>query len=1132
MKDFLLPKNLGGTIFDIYEKSRNNNVTVYCANTGIREHIVYSLNKKILYVAPDALQAKMLRDDLIEYGLNAYFLPEKEEILYSQYSYGKNNLYQRIKTLTKLATGNADVVTLSPLALLQLTPRKEELVNRSFIVKVEEEISPDSVCEKLVEAGYQRVNNVGQEGEFSKKGDVIDIFVAGEEFPVRISFFDCLVESIKSFELVTIKPIKVLDKIEILPLSDILVSEEGVEKVRELLTKRKEENVAFEETADRILQKLDINATDFTLSFIMPLLDDEFTSIFSYLSDDYVIVFDDVKMVKEKIEVYLLEHRNRVEAMCETGQALSEHKNALINQNTLLSMLKPHLKLGFMPLQSQNTLFESDYVFKVTSKPTIKYYLEPSQLVSDINTNSRLGNLMVLCADNYDRARAIQNSLRDMGLFVEIVDEITKKTGVFLTPLTIRKSVVYPLSKFSLIGTEELLGKKTAVKKKKRTAEVIKEGDFVVHERHGIGLVEGVSREKVSGGEKDFIVVAYKDNGKLYVPIDQMDLLTKYTGSCPRINKLGGKDFEKVKNRVKQSIKKMAIDLVELYRKREQANGYKYSPDTVWQKEFEDAFEFTETPDQLTAISDVKRDMESGKVMDRLICGDVGFGKTEVAFRAIFKTVIDSRQAVILAPTTILAIQHYKNLKERLAPFNIQIRLMSRLQSNAENKATLEEISTGKVEVVVGTHRLLSKDVTFKNLGLLVLDEEQRFGVEQKEKMKYLAENVNVLTLSATPIPRTLHMAMSGIRDINLLETPPLNRLPIETYVVEYDDGIVVDAINREMARGGQVFVLYNYVESIEEYASKLSSMLGERVRITVAHGQMSADKLEKRIEGFYNGEADVLVCTTIIENGIDLPNANTLIVYDADKFGLSQLHQLRGRVGRSGKLAHAYFTTAKNKVLTSEASQRLVALNEYTEFGSGYQIALKDLQIRGAGNVLGREQHGHMEQVGYELYTKMLREAVTEITTGKAVDNVVTEVKADVNASVDMDIPSDERMALYNKIGDVRTIDDLEKLKNEVRSMYGILSQGVENLINVSLIKALASNIGAEKVIINQKGMGIEFGNVNVFKNPQIIKAVSNLDGKCVLTDTMPIRCLFNVKGLSDVEKIRVLTAFLQDCN
>lgn len=1132
MKEFFLPKNLGGTVFDIYEKSRNNNVTVYCANTGIREHIIGTLDKKVLYVAPDSLQAKMLKEDLIEYGIRAEFLPEKEEILYSQYSYNKNNLYSRIKTLSKLAKGNVDVVTLSPLSLLQLVPLKEELLNRSFVVKLEEEFSPVLLTEKLVHAGYQRVDNVTSEGEFSKKGDVIDIFVAGEELPVRISFFDELVESIKSYELVTIKPIKALDKLEILPLSDVLVSEDGAKKVIERLEKEKEKNPNFEETADRVLQKLRINKSDYTLSFIMPLVRSEFTSIFSYLTEDFTIAFDDVRMVKEKLDVYQLEHRNRVEAMLDSGQALSEHKNALINQNALLSLLKPHLKLGFMPLQSQNTFFESDFIFKITGKPTVKYYLEQSQLVTDINANSRLGNLMVLCAENYDRARAIQNTLRDMGLYVEIVDEITKKSGIFLAPFTIRKSVVYPLSKFALIGTEELLGKRTQVRKKKRTSEVIKEGDFVVHERHGIGLVEGVSREKVAGGEKDFIVVAYKDNGKLYVPIDQMDLLTKYTGSCPKINKLGGKDFEKVKNRVRQSIKKMAIDLVELYRKREQANGYKYSEDTVWQKEFEDGFEFTETPDQLTAISDVKRDMESGKVMDRLICGDVGFGKTEVAFRGIFKTVIDSRQAVILAPTTILAAQHYKNLKERLKPFNIQIRLLSRLQSNAENKAALDEIASGKVEIAVGTHRLLSKDVKFKNLGLLVLDEEQRFGVEQKEKMKFLSENVNVLTLSATPIPRTLHMAMSGIRDINLLETPPLNRLPIETYVVEYDDGIVVDAINREMARGGQVFVLYNYVESIEEYASKLSHLLKDKVRITVAHGQMSSEKLEKRIDDFYSGEADVLVCTTIIENGIDLPNANTLIVYDADKFGLSQLHQLRGRVGRSGKLAHAYFTTAKNKVLTGEANQRLVALNEYTEFGSGYQIALKDLQIRGAGNVLGREQHGHMEQVGYELYTKMLKEAVLEVTTGKAVSEVNAEVKSDVNANIDMDIPSGERMALYNKIGEVRTAEDGKNLEGEVRAMYGEVTCGVQNLINISLVKALASNIGAEKVLITEKGMGIEFGNVNVFKNPQIIKAVSNLKGKAVLTDTTPIRCLFNVKGKTDQEKIAMMTAFLQDCN
>ena len=610
-----------------------------------------------------------------------------------------------------------------------------------------------------------------------------------------------------------------------------------------------------------------------------------------------------------------------------------------------------------------------------------------------------------------------------------------------------------------------------------------------------------------------------------------MDLLTKYTGERPKISKLGGREFEKVKDRVKQSIKKMAFSLVELYRKRELTKGFKYSADTIWQKEFEDSFEFVETPDQLQAIGDIKKDMESGKVMDRLICGDVGFGKTEVAFRAMFKTIIDSKQAVLLAPTTILASQHYNNLKKRLEPFKINIRLLSRLQSNADNKETIEMLKTGKVEIVVGTHRLLSKDVQFKNLGLLVLDEEQRFGVEQKERLKYIAENVNVLTLSATPIPRTLHMAMSGIRDINLLETPPTNRLPIETYIVEYDDNIVVDAVNRELARGGQVFILYNYVESIEGYASHLRELLGN-VKLTVAHGQMQPELLEERIEDFYNKKADVLLCTTIIENGIDLPNANTLIVYDADKFGLSQLHQLRGRVGRSGKLAHAYFTTRKNKVLTADASERLVALQEYTDFGSGYQIALKDLQIRGAGNILGREQHGHMEQVGYELYTKMLREAVSEITTGKVVEDVTTEVRVDVDAYIDEElVPKEDKMALYNKIAGVKTLFEANNLKNEIISMYGRITEGISNMIDLSLIKTLANNIGVTSVIINKKAMGMEFGKVNAFKNPRIIKAVSKYKDKCLLTDTVPIRVVFDNK-LNEVEKIGLLIDFLQESN
>lgn len=1131
MLECLSPKKIGGTVYDIYDKVRDKNVTVYHANTGAREHILATLNKKLIVVATDSLQAKMLRDDLLEFGLRVDFLPEKEETLYSKFAYNRTNLFTRIKVLNNIATGSVDIVTLSPLALLQLVPRKEELLARTFSISTEDIIKPQELASRLIDAGYTRVFTVENEGEFSLKGDVLDIFVGGEEYPIRISFFDELVESIKSYELVSIKPIKVLTKVDILPLSDILITDNDKNRLVEFLQKNKL-NEPLAELIDKILLKLDNNKTDYTLSWVMPLINGIFSNLFDYISTDYVIVFDDCNKVKEKLELYLLENRNRVQSMIESSSCLSEHKNNLISLNTVLYRLNDYIKLGFMPLQSQNLMFEPDYIYKITSRPTVKYYLEPDMLMNDIRASQKSGNLMILCSDNMDRARILQNSLKENDVFVDIVNELPKSNGTYLMPLTIRKSIIYPQNKIFVVGTEDLLGKKSSTtKSRKKAVSVIKEGDYVVHERHGIGLCEGVTKETINGVEKDYIVVGYKDNAKLYIAIEQMDLLTKYTGERPKISKLGGREFEKVKDRVKQSIKKMAFSLVELYRKRELTKGFKYSADTIWQKEFEDSFEFVETPDQLQAISDIKKDMESGKVMDRLICGDVGFGKTEVAFRAMFKTIVDSKQAVLLAPTTILASQHYNNLKKRLEPFNINIRLLSRLQSNSENKETVELLKDGKVGIVVGTHRLLSKDVQFKNLGLLVLDEEQRFGVEQKERLKYIADNVNVLTLSATPIPRTLHMAMSGIRDINLLETPPTNRLPIETYIVEYDDNIVVDAVNRELARGGQVFILYNYVESIEGYAQHLRELLGN-VKLTVAHGQMKPEILEDRIEDFYNKKADILLCTTIIENGIDLPNANTLIVYDADKFGLSQLHQLRGRVGRSGKLAHAYFTTRKNKVLTSDASERLIALQEYTDFGSGYQIALKDLQIRGAGNILGREQHGHMEQVGYELYTKMLREAVSEITTGKISEEVNTEVRVDVDAYIDENlVPKEDKMALYNKIAGVKTLFDGNNLKNEIVSMYGRITEGISNMIDLSLIKTLANNIGVTSVIINKKAMGMEFGNVNVFKNPRIIKAVSKYKDKCLLTDTTPIRVVFDGK-LPDNEKIKLLIDFLQESN
>ena len=614
------------------------------------------------------------------------------------------------------------------------------------------------------------------------------------------------------------------------------------------------------------------------------------------------------------------------------------------------------------------------------------------------------------------------------------------------------------------------------------------------------------------------------------MPIDQMDMLTKFSGGeTPKLNKLGGDEFKKTKEKAKASIRKLAFDLLKLYQEREKQKGYKYSPDTPWQREFEENFEYDLTDDQDRAVREIKDDMEKGRVMDRLVCGDVGYGKTEVSFRAAFKTVMDNKQVAILAPTTILAKQHFNTLNARLQGFGIKTVLLSRLQSDKEIDRSLKEIEDGVVSIVVGTHRILSKDVAFHDLGLLILDEEQRFGVEHKEKLKTVKKDVNVLTLTATPIPRTLNLALSGVRDISLLETPPKNRLPVQNYVVEYSDGLLKDAVMREVSRGGQVFILYNYVETIEAFAEKVRKLVDGKARVMVAHGQMGAGELDKRMTSFYQREADVLIATTIIENGIDLPDANTLFVIDADRFGLSTLYQLRGRVGRSGALAHAYFTTRLNKVLTDDAVKRLTALTEYSDFGSGFKISLRDLEIRGAGTFLGAEQHGHIEKVGYELYSKILKETVEEIKNGgvKKENNVL--IKIDVDAYVPEDYVGDgDKIRVYKRISEVTSVKERDELIAALSDVYGPVSAPLKNLIDIALLKSLAGEYNVEKIVATKKGAAFVFRDANVFKEQNLLSAVAKLTEDVVLTATVPPQLLFNTKGMTVEQVVEKMINFL----
>ena len=721
-------------------------------------------------------------------------------------------------------------------------------------------------------------------------------------------------------------------------------------------------------------------------------------------------------------------------------------------------------------------------------------------LIEDINLRKKNGYKTLILAGTRTRGERLVNTLRDRDIesvYKDVVDSI-ELGQVVVTFGNLVKGFEYPDLKICVISDKEVFGeaKKSLPKKGSKRKGVgkitsfaeLKPGDYVVHANHGVGVFKGIKQIEIAGNTRDYLDIVYDKGDKLYVPVDQLDLVQKYIGSegkNPKINKLGGNEWQKAKAKVRKSINEIAEDLVKLYAARAALKGYKYSKDTEWQRQFEDEFPYEETPDQLTSLEEIKHDMESDKPMDRLLCGDVGYGKTEVAIRAAFKAVMDGKQVAFLVPTTILAEQHYKNLVKRFSDFPVKIDMVSRFRTTKQQKATLQALKEGNVDILIGTHRLVSKDIVFKDLGLLIVDEEQRFGVAQKEKIKSIKKNVDVLTLSATPIPRTLHMSLTGVRDISVIETPPEERFPIQTYVLEQNDQLIRDAILREVAREGQVYFVYNRVESIQGMANYISELVPE-CKVGVIHGQMTEKELEAEMIKFMQKEYDVLVCTTIIETGIDIQNVNTIIVNNADKMGLSQLYQLRGRVGRSNKIAYAYFMYTKDKVLTEVAEKRLKALKDFTELGSGFKIAMRDLEIRGAGNMMGSSQHGHMAAIGYDLYCRMLEDTVKLIKGDIYKEPIETTVDIKVDAYIPSSYIEDEiqKIEVYKKIAAIENLNDYKEIKEELEDRYSSIPEAVYNLMDIAYIKSLAKELLIEEIK--------EFKSEVRFKFPKEYKKVN----------------------------------------
>ena len=1115
------------------------------------ERIISSLNitGKVLYLASDFVTAKRVYELYSQVvGDKVCLLPQGADVMTYKRAQSNENNVERIKSIFALSVGSAQVVVASVDSLFSYLPKKERFVENIFTLEVGNNVEQTELSKKLVAMGYSREAIVSEFGQFSVRGDIVDIYPINCKFPYRLEFFDVELQSIKIFDPHTQTSKEDCKKLQVCPFTNLFVDDDDVAEIKKKIAKLKKSEfidkdaeTRFGEIASEVVDRLERKDREFALDYVFPLIKDKLSTIFDYLPEDMVVVVDECKMAFDSANGFYGEQVGRRAMLDKTGEVLQTSEIGYVSKKEVFDGLKKFRNLAHQRITSANGFFKPDKVFSFRTAPIVRYTHNLNEFVKDMNSWLFNGYQVFVCAGDEKGAKQIQKLLSNGDIDLEIKKHASMVDhSSAILPYELTTGFILPARKIAVVGTYDILPRKQKANKilanRKDVFSIPKIGDFVVHAVHGIGVCEGVTKLTGNFGTKDYIVVKYRDNDRLYVPIDQLDQLDRFSGADvpKKLSKIGGVEFGAVKEKVKKNIKKMAFDLLELYAKRESKKGYAFALDDDLQREFENSFPHTETEDQLTAISEIKKDMQSTKVMDRLICGDVGFGKTEVALRAIFKAVLSGKQVAFLAPTTILSEQHYNTCVARFGDFGVNVGVLNRFKTEKEKKQILKELETGKMNVICGTHRLLSKDVVFDDLGLIVLDEEQKFGVEDKEKIKITKENVDVLTLSATPIPRTLHMSLTGIRDISVISTPPSDRLPVQTYVTGYSDNLVKDTIEKELSRDGQVYLVYNRVESIYAFASKIQKLVPQ-ANIVVAHGQLPANQLEDVIYKFYNKMADVLICTTIIENGIDLSNANTLIVYDSDKFGLSQLYQIRGRVGRGNRMAYAYFTFNPDKSLSEDSLKRLEAIAEFTEFGSGFKIAMRDLEIRGSGNILGAEQHGHIQKVGYDLYCKMLNNAVAELK-GKP---KVQEKDVVMRVSIDAYIPenyikdSENRMAVYKNISRIESYEMREKILEEIDDMYGKVPVVVKNLVDVAYIKSLAKNIGVTEVLSNLDGIKLTFEeNASSLASEPLAKAIYKYSSFCVLNLGAVPTITFKTRAQKNSDNFDVLKDFLNIAN
>ncbi len=1158
-------------------------VTAYGMADGQKTHLAAALareiNRPVLYVAANEGQAARAYDDLTQYlGSGVYLLAAREVALYHAAAASRELVNRRVETLHAAATGEARVIVASAESL------QHRLMPKAGFIAHEKRLAVGSVCDPralavgLAKAGYERVERVDAKGQFAMRGGILDVFPPNMTSALRVEWFDDEVDSIRLFETATQRSLENVQKALLPPAQELLLVDGAQARAAadrlayalgDALSKRGHQLSAptnddddwdtlpaLDDVGSAARLQLRPGTTDdrlaarihrhmemlregglFTgMEAFVPLLYDETETVADWL-DAPVVFLDEPDKLRNTCENRHLEFIEAFKGALERGEALPAQADLLLDDVALFGNLT---KRGGIILSSflrtMGGLLPMD-IIKLDGVGATAYQNQFKELAHDLRTWRQEGWRVALLSGGVARGERLQKSLNDLGVFVSISDEnldTIAEGDVAILPLSLTHGFLYPELKFAVIADADLYGAAYQKRRARRTTGEriaaftdLSVGDYVVHENHGVGVYQGTVRLQSEGLWRDYLLIQYQGADKLYVPTDQMDRVQRYIGSdgvSPKINRLGGGEWQRQKQRVKQSIREMAIDLVKLYAQRKSVQGFAFSEDTPWQRQFEDNFPFEETPDQLQAIEEIKRDMQADTVMDRLLCGDVGYGKTEVALRAAFKAAMDSKQVAILVPTTILAQQHFNTIEKRFQGFPIKYEVISRFKTPQEQAAILKRLERGDIDIIVGTHRLLGKDIKFKDLGLLIVDEEQRFGVQHKEQIKELRKAVDVLTLSATPIPRTLHMSMVGIRDMSLLETPPEERYPVQTYVLEYSDGLLRDAILREIQRGGQAYVLYNHVERIERFHAKLRELVPE-ARIAIGHGQMREHVLEDVMLDFYEGRYDVLLCTTIIESGLDIPMCNTLIVCEADHFGLSQLYQLRGRVGRSNRLAYAYLTVPPDKVLTETADKRLSAIREFTTFGSGFRIAMRDLEIRGAGNLLGAEQHGFLSTVGYDMYCKLMEETVREIR-GEMGDVAAIETRMEypVDAFLPAEyVPSDaQRIELYKRIASVDSRAAVDDLMEEITDRYGDTPEQVGLLLDIALLKSFCNRLGIDTVSHQSGQVKMKFAEGASPDLSKLFAAVVAADNRLLFSAKQPVSLILRGPGLSPKDLLR----------